>query len=646
MPKLPICFERRSLGKRFVQLAALLGTAIFASFFSQHANAGFVEIPAERINVIASQLRDRPNGFGPSCANRDLWGSTTVAARTSDVRRAAEKLLAQEFPAWDSEAYLEYSRKGTRPNGEKMMNARKAWLYPLVIAECVEGKGRFLPAIERTLKELIEQPTWTWPAHDRNLRNFRDHNYEVDLLAADTVNELAQALYLLGEWVTPELRRRTIAAMDERIFEPLRKTFATGNKDNWWLHANHNWNAVCLKGTVVAALTVLPDRRDRAVFAAAAEHFIQNYVDGFSADGYTSEGPGYWNYGFSHFAVLREALMQASSGGLDLFANPKVISMAMYGYRIEMLPNNIAAFGDASPKTRMDDFTRSYANDVLALGQTQHLTTVAIGSSQAANGAPLVNASLLLFGAPKTAYVSADADLTRIGLQSYFASAGVLVSRPAPGDKLAITIKAGGNGNHSHNDVGSYTIGVGDEQPVGDVGTTQYSARTFSKERYGIAGISSWGHPVPVVAGALQVEADKIKPQVISTRFSEDVDEMTINMADAYSVGALHALTRQMVHDRRNGGTINITDRFDFNTANSFEVAITTLGNWKQNEDGTIKLWLKNEHLIVRVEASDEWTLKDENSDEEGLRFSRLAIHLKNPAKRGYVKLGFSLDGP
>jgi hypothetical protein len=121
---------------------------------------------------------------------------------------------------------------------------------------------------------------------------------------------------------------------------------------------------------------------------------------------------------------------------------------------------------------------------------------------------------------------------------------------------------------------------------------------------------------------------------------------MTINMADAYSVGALHALTRQMVHDRRNGGTINITDRFDFNTANSFEVAITTLGNWKQNEDGTIKLWLKNEHLIVRVEASDEWTLKDENSDEEGLRFSRLAIHLKNPAKRGYVKLGFSLDGP
>lgn len=610
------------------------------------AVAGLAEIPVERVYNIAAQLPERPQGLGPVCANRESWGTANIADRTTEVRRTAEKLLKQDFPAWDQDLYLEYSRRGTRPNGEKMMNARKAWLYPLTIAECVEGKGRFIPAIERTLTELVEQPTWTWPAHDRTLRNLRDHKYEVDLLAADTAHDLAQAIYMLGDWIRPDLRRHTLSTMNERIFEPLRKSFTGSTKDNFWLHADHNWNAVCLKGTVAAALTVLHDKKDRALFAAAGEHYIQRYVSGFSPEGYTSEGPGYWNYGFSHFSALREVLMQATVGKLDLFADFKVRSMAMYGYRIEMLPNNIAAFGDAPTKTRMDEFTRAYANDALNLGQIQHLSSVSLGGGQSGNDAPLAKAALMLFGDVKPANANGDEILTGIGLHSYFDSVGVLVSRPAPGDKLAVSIKAGGNGNHSHNDVGSYTIGVGAEQPTGDVGNTQYSAKTFSKDRYSIAGISSWGHPVPVVAGAFQVEADKIKPRVISTRFSDTADEIIINMADAYSVPVIRSLTRTLVHDRTKSGSVTITDRFDFNRPSSFEVALTTLGNWKQNPDGSLDLWQKNEHLTARIESSSQWTLKPETSNEEGLSFTRIGIALNSPEKNGYVTVRFEPPRP
>lgn len=610
------------------------------------AKAGLAEIPVERVYNLSAQMTERPKGFGPLCANRSAWTAGVIADRTVDVRKAAEKLLTQDFPPWDQDLYLEYSRKGTRPNGEKMMNARKAWLYPLTIAECVEGKGRFMAAIERTLNELIEQPTWTWPAHDRTLRNLRDHNYEVDLLAADTAHDVAQSLYMLGDWLRPDLRRRAMSALNQRVFEPLRRSFAGINKDNFWLHADHNWNAVCLKGTVSAALTVLTDKNDRSLFAAAGEHYIQRYISGFSPEGYTSEGPGYWNYGFSHFAALRETLVQATGGKLDLFAESKVRSMAMYGYRIEMLPNNIAAFGDAPTKTRMDDFTRAYANDVLGLGQTQHLSTVKIGGGQAGNDAPLAKAAMLLFGEPVPVAGSTDPASTTIGLQSYFDTVGVLVSRPAPGDRLAVSIKAGGNGNHSHNDIGSYTIGLGAEQPTGDVGNTQYSAKTFSKDRYTIAGISSWGHPVPVVAGALQGEADKIKPRVISTRFSDDADEIIINMADAYSVPVLRSLTRKLVHERAKSGAVTITDRFEFTKPSSFEVAITTLGNWKQNPDGSIDLWQKDEHLTARIESSAAWTFQAENSTEEGLSFTRIGISLNSPEKSGFITFRFEKARP
>jgi len=616
------------------------GVLFSLQLFAASFGATCAEIPAARVAELESQLVERPSGFGPPCADRNAWAAPAIASRIGAITKAAEKLLSEDFPPWDAEQYLEYSRKGTRPNGERMMNARKAWLYPLVLAECAQGKGRFLPAIETTLTGLVEQPTWTWPAHDRSLRSVRDHNYEVDLMAADTAHDVAQAVYMLGDWLAPDLRERVQRALNERVFQPLRKSLSGSNKDHWWLHADSNWNAVCLKGTVAAALTVLPSRKDRALFAAAGEYYIRGYISGFTPDGYTSEGPGYWNYGFSHFAVLRQALAQATTGRLDLFADPKVRDMALYGYRIEMLPNNIAAFGDASPRTRMDDFTRAYANEALSLGQPQHLATLALSAGQSGNDAPLVKAAFALFGEVLPAGTAASATQA-IGLSSYFDSVGVLVSRPAAGNKLAVSIKTSGNENHSHNDVGSYTIGLAAEQPTGDVGVTQYSAKTFSKDRYAIPAISSWGHPVPVVAGALQLQADKIKPRVIATRLTDDSDEITINMADAYSVPVLRALTRTLVHDRRQGGSVTITDRFETTKASSFEVALTTLGNWKQNPDGSVDLWQKSEHLIARIEASGPWTLRPEVSNEEGLSFTRIGLVLNDTGKSGYISVHF-----
>ncbi|MDR3412765.1 MAG: hypothetical protein P4L87_17765 [Formivibrio sp.] len=600
--------------------------------------ARYAELDEARIAAIAPLLPAFPRGIGADCANRTVWDQPALALRLSALTQEAEKLLTRPFPAWDDNAYLEYSRNGSRPNGERMMNARKAWLYPLVIAECLENKARFLPAIEHTLIELDTQPTWTWAAHDKRLRNFKNQDYEVDLLAADMANDIAQALYLLGDALSPAVRQKTQAALEERIFAPLRRSFATGNKDNWWLHADHNWNAVCLKGTVAAALAALPDRQDRALFAAAGEHYIRHFLAGFPTDGYSTEGPGYWNYGFSHFTELREVLMQATGNRFDLFADSKVRNIALYGARIEMLPGNIAAFSDANAKEKIDAFTLAYSNEAFELGLPLKLSTVPISTKPGGNSAPLSVTAMQLFSHP---YVIASQTEALDPLRSYFDQVGVLVTRPAPGDgsRLAASIKSGGNANHSHNDIGSYTIALGNEQPTGDVGRPVYSSKTFSKARYTIKAINSYGHPVPVVAGELQREATKVKPKVLATRFTADADEITLDLAPAYNVWSLKALTRTLRHERANGGTITIEDRFEYTSAQTFETALTTLGNWQRRPDGTLELWQKNEHLHVRIEASAPYEVSAEKIDEEGLAFTRIAIRLKEQQQAGWVKV-------
>ncbi|MFT3735164.1 MAG: hypothetical protein QM776_09085 [Rhodocyclaceae bacterium] len=600
----------------------------------------YAALSVSRIKTIEAMLPAQPGGSGPTCADRSAWGNPGIASRVTDILADADLRLTQTFPAWSDADYLDYSLTGSRTKGEAMMNARKSWIYPLVMAECVRYDGRYLAAIEKTLTELASQKTWTWPVQDKTLRNFLYANYDIDLMAADTAHELAQTLYLLGNKISTPVRQSVLTALENRIFTPLRRTLQTGNSDNWWLANQYSWNAICLKGTIGAALAALPDSHDRAVFVAMGEHYIQNYLGTFGNDGYYVEGPSYWNYGYGHFTELRELIGRATQNKIDLFNNPKMRDIALYGARIQMFPNNVAAFSDTSPTTKMDSFALGYNNDALGLGLASSLATATLSSStkQSANSAPLAVASTILFVTP---YTLPGSGVVVDPLRGYFSEVGILVTRPASGsgNKIAASIKSGGNGAHSHNDIGSYTIALNAEQPTGDVGKPVYDSTTFSADRYKIKAINSYGHPVPVVDGKLQIEATTVKHKVLATSFTDSDDEITIDLKPAYNVSGLQTLTRTLHHKRADGGSISIQDNFSYDVPRSFETAVTTRGSWQLVAPDTIELWNGSEHLIAKIDSSAAYSIIGEVIDEEGLIFTRIAIRLNQNQQTGWVKV-------
>jgi hypothetical protein len=619
--------------------------AILVSFFCtylQSANGN--DLANIRAEHLATLLPDTPKGYGPTCADRAAWSAPVVKNRITSLINAADKLIDQDFPPWDRTAYLEYSQQGTRIKGEAMMNARKSWLFPLVIAECATWEGKYLPAIERTLHELNSQPVWNWPAHDGNLRNFIQKDYEVDLVAADLAHDIAQTLYMLGNKLNPQIQKSSLDVLENRIFRPVRNTINAGNRDNAWLTGMNNWNAVCLKGVVSAALAVLPSKHDRSFFIAVGEKYIANYVAGFTYDGYTTEGPTYWNYGFSHFTELRETLYAATRGEIDLFTSDKVHAMALYGYNFEMTPSNVAAFGDALLSNVMDDFTRAYSNETFGLNQPQKLKNLRVDALQTGNSAPIANTVIKLFAAPSMPAKKIPTPL-RIGLHSYYDSVGVLVSRPDTAGSLAITIKSGGNSSnsrHSHNDIGSYSIALDDEKPTGDPGGMHYTKRTFSNERYSIREISSWGHPVPLVAGELQLDATKVSPKVIDVNLSSAEDYMLIDLRPAYQAQALIKLTRSMRHKRVGLATIEIEDKFTFTTPQKFETAIIAIGKWRYLDKNKIELWQNKKHLMATIESSAPIKTSDEKVIGDGITFSRISIYFADEQQKGFIRVKFS----
>ena len=605
----------------------------------------YTELSTARLHETAGMLEAQPSGFGSPCSDRDAWSARS--SRLSSLTDEAEKAIGTPLPPFDEKAYLEFSRTGDRQPMEQNLHRRMDPLVPLVLAECAEYQGRYLPRLAELMDSLAAMPSWTLSAHDPQLLNLQGVRYFIDLNAADMADNLAEALYLLGNKIPGATREHVMKEMERHVFGPMRQSFAAGgsasdHNGNWWLYADMNWNAVCLKGVTGAALAVLPKVEDRAVFVAATEHYIQHYDDGFAPDGYDTEGLGYWNYGFLHFTELRENLLRATHGRIDLLASPKMQKAALFGIQFPMMPGNAAAFGDAGVMPQPDAHLVKMIDQIFQISPSPPAAEV---HSSGIQHAGLTSIALELFPVAHDE-LPAPPEVSRHEMQTYYADSGVLVSRPANGQDLGVTIKAGGNTTHSHNDIGSFVIGLDGVQPVGDPGGPRfYSGATFGSHRLDSKLLNSFGHPVPEIAGHLQLDATKVKVKVLSHSSSAREDRFVIDMTPAYDVAELKHLTRTLVHSRDGNGVVEITDEFHLTKPTIIIESLPTHGSWQKVDDHTLLFVLEGKQLRVTFQFPKPVTFTEQHVDDYGNAFTRVAAQVKVEGS-GKITMRFTPERP
>ena len=256
-----------------------------------------------------------------------------------------------------------------------------------------------------------------------------------------------------------------------------------------------------------------------------------------------------------------------------------------------MMPGNAAAFGDAGVMPRPDEHLVHLIGHIFQVPVSGSGTWEANSISHEG----LTSVALDLFPIP------ADQLPTPVGmggneLHTYYADSGVLVSRPAAAQDLAVTIKAGGNTTHSHNDIGSFVIGLGPTQPLGDPGGPKfYTASTFGPHRLDAQLLNSFGHPVPEIDGHLQLDATKVKTPAPFHSFSPQEDRIAIDMTPAYPDGQVEQLTRTLVHSRRGSGSVTVADAFRLAKPTVVEEALPTYGTWQKLDEHTLRFsWMAN----------------------------------------------------
>jgi hypothetical protein len=630
--------------------AALLAVALTCMTPAARAAEPRAPDPA-RVEQIRQMLPEAPRGVGPTIDDRQPWQAVAAAPEFRQVVSQANRLISQPIPELTDELYLDYSRTGNRSRYERVLGRRYSRLPRLVLAECIENRGRFLPAIEEAIRAICADKTWVYPAHDGSLRNFKGLVTEIDLHVAAASWNLATADYWLGDKLSGETRKLIRSQLERRTFTPFTGMVTQGEPRMWWLTTTNNWNAVCLAGVTGSAMAVIDSPERRAFFAASAEKYIRNFLSGFTPDGYCSEGLGYWNYGFGHYVLLAETLRQATGGKLDLFELPEIREIALFGHRMEIASGIYPAFADCSVGTRPQTSLMAFLSRRYGLGLSEFERRgllLSVGPSSS-----LFQLGVFAFPNSATATPAAEPRSPAHELRDWFPDAGILICRPAAEQQraLAVALKGGHNDeHHNHNDVGSYLVVLGRSTPLVDPGAEVYTARTFSSRRYESNVLNSFGHPVPRVAGKLQRTGRAAAAKVLKTGFTEQQDTIVLDLSAAYDVKQLKKLQRTFVFSREGTGSLTVTDEVEFDSPQSFGTALITFSDWKRL--GPNQLQVGDGREAVRVEITTDGPACEIQAEEikedvhGGRTPTRLGIDLTQPVNRATITLKISPTTP
>ncbi|MHC4203943.1 MAG: heparinase II/III family protein [Planctomycetota bacterium] len=625
----------------WINFTTLLIVLAYLTVVQSVTFAAVGELDENRIRDISKLLSNKPAGFGLPIAERSAWDDLAEKDSFKRIISEAEQLMEQAISEQSDELYLDFSRTGNRTRWQRVSGRRRGRIRTFALAECLENKGRFMPAFEEIVRELCSERTWVMPAHDRDLSNFHGKSVDIDLGSSALAWSLATADYLLADKLSTESRSLIRKNLDRRIFQPYRDMISGNRKRNWWMDGTNNWNAVCLAGVTGAALAVIDSPEDRAIFIAAAEHYSENFLDGFTDDGYCSEGLGYWNYGFGYYIMLSELIYQASEGKVDLLQDAKVKQAATFGSRIEIINGVYPAFADCSirakPSSRLMYFiSRRFG---LGLRNWQQLDPVSAGSSLYQS---------MMYSFPNSASRSQPAQNASEGpgIRSWFENAGILICRPASGSasNLAVALKGGHNAeHHNHNDVGSFVVVLDDKPLLIDPGGEVYTARTFSGRRYESNVLNSFGHPVPLVGGKLQRTGRQANGRIVRKDFSKDADTLILDISSAYDVPELEELQRKFDYCRQGSSSLTVTDEVVFSKPCDFGTALITFDKWQQLSDSSLVIRDKDKALRVDIEVSGgDFKIMPETIEEDlsGRRLpTRLGINLTKPVLRAVVSL-------
>lgn len=610
------------------------------SIYLKLADSDIIYPSFEQIEMLKKVMPKEAFQPAPKISDRAYWNNIGQTKSGKDYLIKANTLLDKkpEVPISDS-IYRLANREGNRGIYKPRYYRTMDRLEHFILAECLEGQGRFLTQIETYSNAILSMKSWLHPNHDdENNGVLEGRRVSIDLGARKFGSVLALANYLLEDKLPKELKEEINGQLQKRITDSYLHSTKYLDENNKWIKSTSNWNSVCTSGAILATITNSKSYDDRLAVVGSALNSMNHYLSGFGEDGYCSEGLGYWGYGFGHYLYLAQILYDYTEGRIDLFAfnnSEKMKNVGNFPQSFEIQNGTCAPFADGVSSILSKG--SNFAN-VLSANYYGAIMPTEIRMEEAAE-------QLIAWQHSKMFEVSNNSTISEMPGHTYFNDFGMVISRGKQETPFSIAVKAGHNAeNHNHSDVGTYEVFLDTDMITGDIGAPSYRAGAFSPDN---KARSSWGHPVPLINNKLQSNGIEFKGIITETEFTEVMDKVVMNILPAYEPPMLQTLTRTITNDKSGVGTIIIEDQFNATGPISFGSSIMTLNSYKIVDDTTVIL--ESENYKVKAEIKSEgftFKIKDEvvpvKHLREGAPSYRIGIDADKQIKKGKLTIKYT----
>lgn len=571
-------------------------------------------VTPDRLNEILITREDfRPY---PRPADRDFWDDLPESVRASHIERGL-KALGFEWPAINAWLFLDFVRTGRQAHDISIWGIRRTTLCDLVIAECIENKGRFLDDITNGVWAICEESYWGVTPHlavqkaGPGLPDVSEPT--VDLFAAETSALLAWIEYLIGpalDTISPLIRRRIEIEIQRRILTPLHE-----RDDFFWMGYGitrkasdgkaakrrvNNWNPWICSNWLITTLLIEKDPGRRTESVLKMLRTVDHFIDPYPKDGGCDEGPGYWGRAGASLFECLDWLDLATDGNINVYDDPLIAEIGKFIYRTHIDERYFVNFADAPPILLPSSaLTYVYGKRI------QDPEMIAFGA-WAARKQGVCNTGFLesigrqlraLFHVDDLLKVEPAAPLAR---DVWLPDIQVAVGRDKEGanDGLYFAAKGGHNEeSHNHNDVGSFIVFTGGKPLIVDAGVETYTRKTFSAERYDIWTMQSAYHSLlPTIDGFQQSPGPQFEAAEVTYRKDGAGAAFSLDISKAYPAEAGMKSWQRIIQLERKKH-IMVSDTYQFDKAPTQMVAtLLTPCEVDLEADGRVRFQERNFH--------------------------------------------------
>lgn len=493
----------------------------------------------------------------PPRANDQFWRDSIPAEMQQSYIRFGEPYLGKAWNVLPWTVFAEYKINGNRVNYEALCFEKRRQLAAIVMAEIMEGKGRFMQDIINGIGSFCEETWWGIPAHYNQSIPLADHQ-EVDLFNAETASLIAWTRYMLQpqlDTFSPTLCQRIDHEIERRILKPALA------KDYWWKKAGMNWNPWICSNWLTCIVICETNEARKAEAITQIKKATQAFIDAYPEDGGCDEGPGYWDRAAaSMFEVIR--LLSEDSDRSEFSENSeKIQNMAAYAYKTYIGNGYCVNFADAHENKAMQQINIVYPFGLYLNDKTMREFGAYIGQQKAVLKNP-------------AALYAKSGNFPTLGRELFFLQDIQTFIKEQPREPLLnnvwlpdlqimtarkgnlyVAMKGGNNGeSHNHNDVGSFIVYADNHPLLIDPGAGEYTAQTFGNNRYDIWTMQSQYHNLPQINGCDQKDGQQYAAKIIGYK----PGRLSLDIAGAYPKEAGVNAWKRTINTMKSG--ISVTE--------------------------------------------------------------------------------------